>query len=209
MNGPDRAAAFACWWARRYTRGLPDPVAERRRAEIASDGWEQRAYARDIGAPAFVLTVSIVRRVLAGVPADLRWSRAQVAATRGVPPGWEGSPVSGWLRRNWWVVLAVLVGAFELAMGVDQLVDEPKRDNVLALAAFGGFASLVIVGAWLRPRRRVAGDIMIAIGVLPMLPFVWMVVPPVVALIVVVAALVDVADAKAVRRADERRAERL
>ncbi len=115
--------------------------------------------------------------------------------------------MAGSLRWSWWVVLAVLVGAFELVMGIGQLVDEPKLENVLALAAFGGFASLVIVGAWLRHRRRAAADVMIAIGVLPMLPFVWMVIPPIAALIVVVAAFVDVADAKAVRRAEDRPAD--
>lgn len=50
-----------------YTAGLPDDVAAERRAELASDVWEQR---HD---PSYAGDRAIVARLLRGVPADLVW----------------------------------------------------------------------------------------------------------------------------------------
>jgi len=91
--------------------------------------------------------------------------------------------------RRWWWAIAGLLGAAELFMGVGGLIDDPKKENAFALAIFAGFAALVFGG--MKIRNRAAGNWMIAFGALPMLPFIWMVAPPLLALIVIVMALAD------------------
>jgi hypothetical protein len=90
-------------------------------------------------------------------------------------------------KFRWWWVPAALIGAFEGLFAVGQLIDDPKLTNVVALGIIGGFAALVFFGMAVRNRR--AGNWMIATGVLPMLPFFWMIVPPILALLVIVMAL--------------------
>lgn len=83
MSGIDRADAFARWWVDRYTAALPAPVADRRRSEIRSDVWEHRAWATTTQTAPPRVAVSIVRRVVVGIVADLWWRRTQLAAARG------------------------------------------------------------------------------------------------------------------------------
>lgn len=53
-------------WVALYTRGLPPDRRDARRAEIASDLWEQGDDEGSLGA-------SVLGRVLAGMPADITW----------------------------------------------------------------------------------------------------------------------------------------
>ncbi len=92
-------------------------------------------------------------------------------------------------RFRWWWVPAALAGAVELLIGVGQMIDDPKPENAGALAIMLGFAGLVFGGMAIR--NRIAGNWMIATGVLPMIPWFWMVVPPVLGLTVIVMALAD------------------
>jgi hypothetical protein len=92
-------------------------------------------------------------------------------------------------RLHWWWVPAAVVGAAELLVGFGQLIDDPKPENVFALAIMLGFAGLVFGGMALR--NRIAGNWMIATGALPMVPWFWMVWPPIVGLVVIVMALAD------------------
>lgn len=91
--------------------------------------------------------------------------------------------------RRWWWVPAGLLGAFEVVMGVGQLIDDPKSANLGALVMFLLFAGLIFGGMIVS--NRIAGNWMIAIGALPMLPFVWMFAPPILALVVIVMAVAD------------------
>ena len=90
---------------------------------------------------------------------------------------------------RWWWVPAGLLGTFQLVFMIGQLIDDPKIENVFALAVIGAFSALVFGG--MRVRNRRAGNWMIATGVLPMLPFIWVVVPPLVSLLVIVMAMSD------------------
>ena len=92
-------------------------------------------------------------------------------------------------KFRWWWVPAALAGAVELFIGIGQLIDDPKKENVFALAVMLAFAGLVFGG--MAVRNRVAGNWMIATGVLPMVPWFWMVVPPILGLVVIVMALSD------------------
>lgn len=88
---------------------------------------------------------------------------------------------------RWWWVPAVALGLFEFGFAIAMLIDEPKIENVFALAVIGGFASLIFLGLKTKARRR--GNWMVAVGALPMLPFFWLWPAAVTALVVVVAAV--------------------
>jgi hypothetical protein len=96
---------------------------------------------------------------------------------------------AGSRRFRWWWVPAALLAAFQLVFMVGQEIDDPKPENLLALLVIGAFSALVFAGMRIRDRQR--GNWMIATGVLPMLPFIWVVVPPIVSLLVIVMALSD------------------
>lgn len=54
-------------WASTYTSGLPDDVVDQRRAELASDVWEQ------LHDPDHASSLGIATRLVRGIPADLVW----------------------------------------------------------------------------------------------------------------------------------------
>jgi hypothetical protein len=202
MSTSDRAAALVTWWVATYSRHLPAEVAERRQAELASDLWEQRAWAQSVGAPAPAVALSILRRMTAGMPADLRWRHHQLAATRGRPLVPGGRPVLRTLARTWWLILAALVGLFEVAFGVAIPIEEGATfDTVGGGSIIVTAGLLMLVGIAVRRRRsRVAGDLMIAVGAMPMMPWLWIIPLPVAGLTVIVAATVDAAEARSLGR---------
>lgn len=83
MNAAELADDLAMRWVFFYTRHLPARVAFPRHDELASDLWEQRRDAREGGMSDLAVAVAIVRRLLAGVPADLSWRLAQIASAQG------------------------------------------------------------------------------------------------------------------------------
>lgn len=199
MSAPARAEAFVLAWARRYTHGLPPAAAQRRRLELASDCFEQRRRGREVGAHPRAVATSMVVRTLAGVPADLAWRHQALAARRGRPLSEGGRPMGRWIKDNWWVVLGGLTSAMATALGVmlpfeDGTVGSLLGGIVIALLGMTGLAGIFVRR---RPGRRVSGDLMVAAGQLPWIPFFWMVVPPIVALTVIVAAFIDISDANA------------
>ena len=198
MSTADRTAALVAWWVATYSRHLPTEVAERRQAELASDLWEQRAYGRVVGAPEPAVALSILRRMTAGMPADLRWRHHQLAATRGRPPVRGGRPVLRTLARTWWLVLAALVGLFEVGFGVAIPLTEGANFDTVGGGAMLAAAGLLVLGgiAVRRQRSRITGDIMIAVGAVPMLPWLWMILPPLLGLPVILAAAFDMAEAR-------------
>jgi hypothetical protein len=198
MSTADRTAALVAWWVATYSRHLPAEVADRRRAELASDLWEQRAWGRTVGAPAPAVALSILRRMTAGMPADLRWRQRQLAATRGRPLVPGGQPVLRTLARNWWLVLAALVGLFEVLFGVAMPFEEGGNPGSIAGGALIAGGGLLMLGgiAVRRRRSRVAGDMMIAVGPLPIVAFFWLILPPLAGIIVIVAAAFDSAEAR-------------
>ena len=207
MSTADRMAAVVTWWVARYTRRLPAEAAERRQAELASDLWEQRTYGRMVGASTAAVALSILRRMAAGMPADLRWRHRQLAATRGRPLDVGGRPVLRTLARNWWLVLAglALVGLFEVVSGVGMFA-EGNPGSIAGGAVIAGAGLLVLGGIIVRQRgSRVAGDRMIVVGALPTLPWMWLILPPLAGLIVIMAAALDAAEARSLGERQRRR----
>lgn len=154
-----RADAAVLAWCDWYTADLPQEVAIQRRAEIASDLFEEREYG---GAGA---TGSILGRAIRGIPADLAWRgarlrRAAIGAPRGTFPrtmpalahlaavglvAWGGFIV-------WRVAHSIAVGTWHGAADVAEL-------SVVGLL-------LAVVGAWLLmvARRRAFAGLVLAIA---------------------------------------------
>ena len=72
---PERASRLVAWWVRRYTRDLPDPVAERRVEEIDADLHDHIAHERAAGTGDRRIALGIASRMLRGLPADAAWRR--------------------------------------------------------------------------------------------------------------------------------------
>jgi hypothetical protein len=212
MTATDRTAALVLRWVGVYTRRLDPEVSASRRAELASDLWEQGAHGRRVGAPDSVVALSILRRAVAGVPADLLWRRQQLATARGRPARARRRPAASTraraLARGWWVALAALfvplyvLGAFGI-MNLDTSTDPwwPKIWYTGALVMVVG-AVLIAAGILARRWARATGDVLIAVGTLPLTvsigglgDSVYRVVAVVTLLVLIMAAL-DAADAR-------------
>lgn len=169
MTAGDHSAALVARWVAWYTRHLPTEVAERRRAELASDLWEQRADARAMGTPA----LAILRRMVVGMPADLRWRQEQLAVARGRAS--DRGTWRGWraLVGGWWLGLAALVAVGQVAFGVVTARDMFPGAAARGLTLMAG-GLLMLGGLALRRRSRVASDLTIAAGALPGVPWIWM-----------------------------------
>ena len=78
MNGQHRpalAARLTQRWVRAYTAHLDPARRDTRRAELASDLWEHEADAKRRGLGSIRVNAQMVRRLVAGIPADLSWRR--------------------------------------------------------------------------------------------------------------------------------------
>jgi MYXO-CTERM domain-containing protein len=102
------------------------------------------------------------------------------------------------LARNWWLVLAALVGIFEVGFGVAIPLTEGANFDTVGGGALIAAAGLLVLGglAVRRRRSRVGGDVMIAVGALATVPFFWMILPLLAGLPVIVAAAFDAAEAR-------------
>ena len=79
------------WWARVYTRGLPDDVAKSRQMEIRSDTWE---HLNDPGSDvprSFMPHLAFLYRWLFGIPQDLMWRIEEGRLVPGNQRGLNGS----------------------------------------------------------------------------------------------------------------------
>jgi hypothetical protein len=112
------------------------------------------------------------------------------------------------LARNWWLILAALVGLFEVVSGVGMPLAEGGNPGSIAGGAFIAGAGLLVLGGIIVRWRgsRVAGDRMIVVGALPTLPWMWMILPPLAGLTVIMAAAVDAAEARTLGERQRRRA---
>lgn len=161
-NDTDRSTRIVCWWARRYTAGLPHPHGAERQAEIDSDlaehrlarvadGWTQRRIARER-----------LTRLARGVPADLAWRHELLhRATNRALAGAVGAvttAASVLLAAFHLVFAAYLLGTTALADqrflgGLDAYAEEVGRPvaSVIAAAVIGGLGLVLAVAAITRP----------------------------------------------------------
>jgi hypothetical protein len=111
-------------WVALYTRGLPVDRRDARRAEITSDLWEH-LHDDDV-------TASVLRRVLAGVPADLSWRVEEGRMAR------KGNA----MHRMWFGRQLIIIPGIAVMAGFVTLAGFPSA--VAALVA--GLMVLALVG---------------------------------------------------------------
>ena len=150
----DRSAHLVRWWARRYTAGLDQTTTAFRRAEIDSDLAEHDRYRHETGWPASRIGRERVRRLLAGVPADIGWrhDRLCVRARRGVTSIMlPVTTVAQLLLAAYYVAFAAyLLGSSALAdqqiwgrfplQGFDDYADEAGASGVAFIVAALGLS---------------------------------------------------------------------
>ncbi|MFD4961142.1 hypothetical protein [Microbacterium sp. NPDC058389] len=188
------AARLVLAWVDCYTDGVSAQTAERRRDEIHSDLWEQQADAHETGRPRLAVSLSIARRAVAGVPADLLWVHTQRAASRGLPAEQKARSMNNAFRlvdRWWWVLGAAVLAAWGFAMGIGQLL-EPGMPYVEGSVQAITLSALLAAGVVLRARMpRTAGALVVA-GATTFAALWWMPVAMVIAVAVVIGAAVSV-----------------
>ncbi|AXV08187.1 hypothetical protein DVS28_a3514 [Euzebya pacifica] len=197
----DRAERLVLGWAQVYTRGLSADAAERRLGGLQSDCHEQRCWGDEVGASPVAVATSMVARTLAGMPADLLWRRTAHATARDRSRITRGETMR-MVKTYWWLALAVVVGLLEVALGVALPLEEQNTGALIGGIVIAGLGLVSIAGIAVRRRRVVLGDLLIAGGALPVMPWLWTIVLPVLGLAVIVAALVDAANHAAVAAPD-------
>jgi hypothetical protein len=90
------------------------------------------------------------------------------------------------------MVLGGALAIFEIVFASGQLIREPKKENVFALAVMLAFAGLFAGGVLLRKRGHASGNWMIAAVGVPMLMAIWWIWPPILGLAVMLGAISDV-----------------
>ncbi len=72
---PERTARLVAGWVRLLTRALPTQVARRRVDEVDADLHDHIAHERAHGTADHRIALSILSRMLRGLPADVSWRR--------------------------------------------------------------------------------------------------------------------------------------
>lgn len=96
-------------------------------------------------------------------------------------------------RWTWWTILATGMAVVYVVSAAAQMLNDPKPTNVGAFALMMGFAGLIALGLALRSRSQGIGYWLVIIAMVPALVFVWMVVPPLVAIAVICGAALEMA----------------
>jgi hypothetical protein len=166
----DRSARFVQWWVRRYTAGLDLRTSAFRRAEIDSDLAEHDRFRRETGLSASRIGRERLRRLLAGVPADIGWrhdrlrSRARRGVTSFVLPV---TTIAQLLLAAYYLAFAAyLLGSSTLAdqqvwgrsplHGFEGYADEPGASGVANIIA--GLGLSLVVAAIARPVAPVVAN---------------------------------------------------
>ena len=99
QHRPALASRMTQRWVRAYTVHLDPARRDTRRAEIASDLWEHEADARRTGLGSLRMNAQMLRRLLAGIPADLSWRRQPSDPTPllATPPVLAALPSPRWV----------------------------------------------------------------------------------------------------------------
>lgn len=153
---PERAAALVARWVRRYTRGLPEPIARRRIEEIDADVADHVAHGRAHGTAEGRIALGVLSRAVRGVAADASWRAGYRPAAARPPTPEEHMRPSTPIRRSV-VRVALATGLVLMVPLIATLVSEGATWSVFdfALAA----VLLAGIGATLELAARRAGRI--------------------------------------------------
>ena len=97
---PNGVAWLVQRWTNVYTAGLDKESRDERRAEIESDLWEHFEAARADGENLASTGVQVLLRMVAGVPADVRWRIHAGATSRRRFAVAGGGTLDGWPERR-------------------------------------------------------------------------------------------------------------
>lgn len=163
---------FTRSWVAFYTRRLSEPVRERRRAEMASDLWEQ---VND--APSGRASAQVLDRCLRGIHADLWWRYRTLleqreahrisSHTHTMSERLEASMNT--IKSGWWRLVACLISsAIAVTAAVNLLLwtgDKGGPAGLLLVSTLG--AATVFLGLSVRGHSQSWGSMLIAIGLVP------------------------------------------
>lgn len=152
---PERMANLVARWVRFYTRELPAPMAQRRIKEIGADLHDQIAHERAHGTKDRRIALSILSRMVRGLPADASWRGLHVQRTTQPSTTEETMTTRGPAYRS--IIRVALVAALILllpflAMQLDWLVPDPgspSPESVNWTLFDFVFAGVLIVGTGL------------------------------------------------------------
>jgi hypothetical protein len=157
------------FWVRLYTLGSEVGAGDDRRAEIESDLWEHRNHAAAEGERSAVVSLSILGRWAAGIPADLSWRASQL---RHSGRATKESIMTNILGRYWWQTLAVLTAIATIYAGIRQFFTDEvsvgvSAGKIIALVFLVAAGVLTLLGLAVHRTRPRRGSMMVMIGVLP------------------------------------------
>ena len=158
MSQDSFGVRFTRSWVAFYTRGLPDVVGERRRAELESDLWEQSKETSSGRASAQVLD-----RCLRGIPADVWWRYRTLLEKREVRQ--RNRNMTRSILTNWWGVITAVLGVAVLIEAVAGII-WGNGGGVAWSAVTLLSGGLILGGLALLQRRVIAGSWMILVGAL-------------------------------------------
>jgi hypothetical protein len=168
---------FTRSWVALYTRSLPDPAGQRRRAEIESDLWEQLNNTSSSRASAQVLD-----RCLRGIPADVWWRYRTLLEQREVRQ--RNQDMTRNILINWWGAITAVLGTALVTLGVaGTLFGDGGSVGVAWAGATLVSGGLILGGLALLRRRVVSGSRMIVVGAAATVPSIFLI--PVAALTVI------------------------
>jgi hypothetical protein len=162
-------------WVGLYTRGLPGRARADRRAEIASDLWEQRA----TSGRRLATELAIVSRCLRGIPADLNWRRSRRRGQRMPTPRLVARGI-GWsfaLLSYLYLVATHGVGATAL-VGLELYGSDWEPGDVEVFSRISAvMLVLLVVGVLLLNRLPRIGAALLTLGALATPIAYWWVAP--------------------------------
>lgn len=169
MKGRGIPEGVVLCWVWLYTLGSEAGTRQDRRAEIESDLWEHREYATGEGDRSAAISLSILGRWVAGIPADLSWRASQRPGASGIT---KESTMTNILGRYWWQALAAFTAVATIYTGFRQFFTDEVSVGVdagkiiaLVLLLVAGFSILLGLAMQRTMARR--GSMMVIVGVLP------------------------------------------
>lgn len=177
-------------WVRLYTAGLPPAVRDGRRAEVASDLWEQECDAGAVCCRPDDTAWQMFSRWLLGISADLSWRFEQMGAHRraGKIPERSGN-MNTLVAQGALLALAVLLTLGFAAGGVALIAATSSTsqyypENVILGALGTSGAVIFLIGLYITRWRPLLGGGLLVAGAIPMgLMVVWLVYPPILVLL--------------------------
>jgi hypothetical protein len=168
-NAGHRAEILIRRWVRLYTVGLDAGLRHDRRAEIDSDLWEHRNHASAEGEESAAISLSILGRWAAGIPADLSWRALQIRRSGTTN---KERIMSNTVGKYWWQGLAALTALVSVSQGIRQFFTDEvavgiSAGKIFGLVLFVTAGVVTLTGLAIHRTRPRPGAAMVIIGVFP------------------------------------------